>query len=72
MSSRIHAITQLVEKERGPFGVSRLIMMSGVPIREYGPETPDENGEAIRKVAEAAISVLGPERASDVQKLVGS
>lgn len=44
MSNSIHAIVSYLDKNHTAFAVSRLIMLSGVPVRRYGVDAPEDDG----------------------------
>lgn len=51
MANRIWQITQFVEQKRLGFGVARLLMMTGVPLRDFQADTPDaaDQEERVRR-----------------------
>ena len=57
MANRIWEITSFVEQRRKSFAVSRLIMMSGVSVRQYREDTP-EDPAATQRVLAALPSLL--------------
>lgn len=58
MSGAVHRLTCAVERRAGAFGVARLIMLSGVPVRDYGPDS-DADMDAYLRVLEAARTLIG-------------
>ena len=57
MTGHLFQITQFVEQRKTPFSVSRLIMMTGVKLRQFTATTPDDEA-ALQKVRQALPSVL--------------
>jgi len=57
MANRIWEITSFVEQRRKSFAVSRLIMMSGVSVRQYRADTPEDD-EATQRVIDALPALL--------------
>ncbi len=54
---RIHFVVEFLERKYGAFAISRLIMMSGVPVRSFTATTPDDR-EALQKVRAAVMNLL--------------
>ncbi len=65
---RIYQIVCYLEKEHTSFAVSRLIMMSGIPVRKFTPIS-DDNPETLNKIRVALRSILKPEDLSRMQSL---
>lgn len=61
----IYAITVFVEKRKSPFAVSRLIMMSGVNVREYDQYSVDDPEHLVR-VRNAVQYLLTPEELNEL------
>lgn len=53
----IHRITSFVEQRKTPFAVSRLIMMTGSNLRNFGPDAPDDP-TVLRKLRKSLDTVL--------------
>ncbi|HEX8705796.1 MAG TPA: hypothetical protein VF815_43580 [Myxococcaceae bacterium] len=69
MTNRIHVITSYVEKRKSGFGVARLIMMSGVNVRGFGPQDPD-SPDALERVQQALAQLLSPQELKDLVRLL--
>ncbi|WNG45519.1 hypothetical protein F0U60_16495 [Archangium minus] len=67
MANRISRITSFVEKRKLGFGVARLIMMSGVNVRSFGPNDPDPP-DALRRLEQALPQLLTPQ---ELKELLG-
>jgi hypothetical protein len=65
MACQIHRIVSFIESRLTPFAVSRLIMLSGVSVRKYGP-TSDDNAQDLRKIQLALKSLLSPRDQQDL------
>jgi hypothetical protein len=65
---RIHRIVCYLEKQHTSFAVSRLIMMSGIQVRKFTPET-DDNAEALNKIRMALRAILKAEDLTRMQQL---
>ncbi len=65
MACQIHRIVCFIESRLTPFAVSRLIMMSGVPVRKYGP-TSDDDAHDLRKIRMAIRTLLSPRDQQDL------
>lgn len=53
MANRIWQITHFVEQRRLGFGVARLLMMTGVRLRDFqedSPESPEEEERVLREL----------------------
>jgi hypothetical protein len=69
MANRISRITQFVEKHKLGIGVARLIMMSGVNVRSFGPNDPDPP-DALRRLEQALPQVLSAQELRELQKIL--
>jgi hypothetical protein len=69
MANRISRITSFVEKHKLGFGVARLIMMSGVNVRSYGPNDPDPP-DALRRLEQALPQLLSVQELLELQNLL--
>lgn len=57
MASRIFQLVQLIERRHTSFAVSRLIMLSGVKVRQYSADSIDDPQDLAR-VERAARGLL--------------
>jgi len=69
MANRIHLITSYIEKRKSGFGVARLIMMSGVNVRGYGPCDP-EPADVLERVQQVLTQLLSPQELKDLVRLL--
>ncbi|WNG35041.1 hypothetical protein F0U61_16320 [Archangium violaceum] len=69
MANRISRITSFVEKRKLGFGVARLIMMSGVNVRSFGPNDPDPP-DALRRLEQALPQLLTPQELTELLGLL--
>ncbi len=69
MANRISRITAFVEKRKLGFGVARLIMMSGVNVRGFGPNDPDPP-DALRRLEQALPQLLSAQELLELQTLL--
>lgn len=69
MANRISRITSFVEKRKLGFGVARLIMMSGVNVRSFGPNDPDPP-DALRRLEQALPQLLTAQELKELQGLL--
>jgi hypothetical protein len=69
MPNRISRITTYVEKRKLGFGVARLIMMSGVNVRNFGPNDPDPP-DALRRLEQALPQLLSVQELQELQQLL--
>jgi len=69
MTNRIYVITGYVEKRKSGFGVARLIMMSGVNVRGFGPQDP-ESPDALERVKQALTQLLSPQELKELVRLL--
>ena len=69
MANRIHLITSYIEKRKSGFGVARLIMMSGVNVRGYGPRDP-EPADVLERVQQVLTQLLSPQELKDLVRLL--
>lgn len=69
MANRIHLITSYIEKRKSGFGVARLIMMSGVNVRGYGPHDP-EPADVLERVKQVLTQLLSPQELKDLVRLL--
>ncbi|MEW5847395.1 MAG: hypothetical protein AB2A00_01230 [Myxococcota bacterium] len=67
--SKLHTITRYVEEKRTSFTVSRLIMMTGVKLREYTPSSLDDVN-ALKKVEQALPALLEPRELEELKHLL--
>ena len=67
--NKIHTITRFVDGRKHAFAVSRLIMLSGVPVRKYAPESP-EDPVAVAKVMAVLPGLLTPEEWEELNGLL--
>lgn len=67
MDSQIFQIVAFVEARLTPFAVSRLIMMSGVPVRKYSRDSSDDP-QHLRRVRAALKSLLSARDLSDLDE----
>ena len=65
MASQIHRIVCFVEARLTPFAISRLIMMSGVSVRKYKPDS-DDNPQDLRKIQLALKTLLSTREQVDL------
>ena len=66
--SKIGQITQFVEKRKGAFAVSILIMRSGVRLRDYLYKTEDAESD-LRKVLRTLPEVLSDSEINELREL---
>jgi hypothetical protein len=69
MANRIHLITSYIEKRKSGVGVARLIMMSGVNVRGYGPHDP-EPADVLERVQQVLTQLLSPQELKDLVRLL--
>jgi hypothetical protein len=69
MANRISRITSFIEKRRLGFGVARLIMMSGVNVRSFGPHDPDPP-DALRRLEQVLPQILTPQELQELTHLL--
>lgn len=69
MANRISRITSYVERKKLGFGVARLIMMSGVNVRSFGPNDPDPP-DALRRLEQALPQLLSAQEMLELQTLL--
>jgi len=69
MTNRIHLITSYIEKRKSGFGVARLMMMSGVNVRSYGPNDP-EPADTLERVKQVLSQLLSPQELKDLVRLL--
>ena len=69
MASRISLITSFIERRRLGFGVARLIMMSGVNVRDFGPNEPDPP-DALRRLKQALPQLLTAQELRELEELL--
>lgn len=67
MSGTVHRIVQYLEERRSAFAVSRLIMMTGVAVRQFTNSTPDDE-VILRKLDAALPSLLSPEEIEELRQ----
>jgi hypothetical protein len=63
----IYGIVRWLEEHKSAFVVSRLIMLSGIPVRKYTLHSEDEE-EALRKVTEALPAVLSAREIEELRR----
>lgn len=66
----IFEVVQFIEQRRSAFAVSRLIMMTGVPVRRFEAGTVDDP-EAVRKIRQALPGLLEPEELRELGSALG-
>lgn len=69
MSNRICLITQYIEKRKSGFGVARLMMMSGVNVRGYGPQDP-EPPESWERIQQALPDLLSAQELQELERFL--
>jgi hypothetical protein len=69
MASRISLITSFIEKRKFGFGVARLIMMSGVNVREFGPNAPD-SPDALKRLEQALPQLLTAQEQQELESIL--
>lgn len=57
MAGKIHRLREWLEQAQSPFLVSRLILMTGVRLRDYGPATDDDD-TAVRKLRDGLRALV--------------
>lgn len=57
MAGRIRQIVELLEQRHSPFLVSRLILMTGVRVREFTSDSPDDP-TVLRKLEKALRTLV--------------
>jgi hypothetical protein len=70
MAGTIHQIVRYLEEHKSAFGVSRLIMLTGIPVRKYSAQSEDET-EALRKVIEALPAILNAHEIEELRHIGG-
>ena len=70
MDSQIFRMVAFIESRLTPFAVSRLIMMSGVPVRKYSRQSKDDPQD-LRKVQAALKSMLSVRDLSELDTALG-
>lgn len=66
MRSRIHLIKTFLEQKKSPFAISRLIMMSGVSLRDTGPDSHDDP-DSLAKVEASAMEMLTHDEQTELE-----
>ena len=69
MPNKIHLITSYIEKRKSGFGVARLIMMSGVNVRGYGPQDPEPT-DVLERVKQVLNQLLTPQELKELIRLL--
>ena len=69
MANRIFLITQYIEKHKTGFGVARLMMMSGVNVRSYGAQDPDQL-EALARVRQVLPDLLSGQELQELERFL--
>jgi hypothetical protein len=69
MVNRIRQITAYVEKRKLGFGVARLIMLSGVNVRGFGPEDP-EPPDAMERIRQVLPQLLSAQELQELERLL--
>lgn len=67
MESQIFRIVTFIETRLTPFAVSRLIMMSGVPVRKYEKFSKDDAND-LRKVRAVLKTLLNAHDLSELEQ----
>ena len=67
MKGTIHRIVKLVEQQKSPFAVSRLIMMTGIPVRQYDATAPDDPA-ALVKIEKALRELLTADELAELEQ----
>ncbi len=69
MANRISRITTYVEKRKLGFGVARLIMLSGVNVRSFGPNDPDPP-DALRRLERVLPQLLSDQELQELHQIL--
>ena len=69
MANRIFLITQYIEKRKSGFGVARLMMMSGVNVRSYTSQAP-EQPEPLARVQQALPDLLSGQELQELERFL--
>ena len=69
MANRIFLITQYIEKRKSGFGVARLMMMSGVNVRGFAPQDP-EQPESLERVQRALPELLSALELRELERIL--
>ncbi|WP_224362607.1 hypothetical protein [Hyalangium versicolor] len=69
MLNRICLITQFVEKRKTGFGIARLMMMSGVNVRSFGPHD-SEQPEPLARVQQALPELLSEKELQELERFL--
>ena len=67
MRGTIHRIVKLVELRKSPFAVSRLIMMTGIPVRQYDASAEDDPA-AMVKIEKALRELLTADELAELDQ----
>jgi hypothetical protein len=60
MTGTVARIVRWLDERHGAFMVARLIMKTGIKVRDYGDQSPDEK-EVLRRLEAALASLLSSE-----------
>lgn len=69
MAGRIRQIVDYLEQHHSPFLVSRLILATGVKVRDYSDSSPDDP-EALRKLDRALRTMISPDEMRPLERLL--
>ncbi len=69
MANRIFLITQYIEKRKTGFGVARLMMMSGVNVRSYNSQDP-EQPESLARLHQALPDLLSGKELQELERFL--
>jgi hypothetical protein len=64
---QIHRLMSFVEQRHSTFAVTRLIMVTGVNLRAFGPDA-DDDPEVLQSLHRALPRVLSAEEAADAER----
>jgi hypothetical protein len=59
MQGNIHQLTKILEERFSAFLVARLILLTGIPLRNYNNDSPNDP-EVLKKIEDALPSLLTP------------
>jgi hypothetical protein len=69
MAGRIRKIVDLLEHNHSPFLISRLILMTGVRVRDFTSASPDDPA-ALRKLEKALRTLISAEEMRPFEPLL--